>query len=885
MAYTATIKIPGKGECYGVASAPNGELYVSRCNSIYKVDNQRRVTLFAGSGGEKHGWREGPALQALFNRPSGLMMASNGDLYICDFDNHRIRRIREGIVTTLAGSGHKGWADSSSAATAKFNHPVQITERDGYLFVTDLGNKCIRVIDLKKDSVTSLFYENPANNTRGWISAQRRKGLRKQPTQFGLGTPSGIAFSKDGALYITDRWTHSIHKAILKRPAHLTSPESSSDSPQSDSDKFSNDTVNTANEASTAQEDSTTILNSSVDDSSASSSAPADPSSSNIAAEAEAVAVAPEVEAEAARIPALVGAPAERRPRPPRASSSAPSEPEPIECPWIVESITKIAGHGAGFTDTIQIKSAQFRCPTAITIDRNGTLFIADRNNHTIRFLNDTDGVMTEAGAGDHNPQMTIDGHPSEAGTSLPTDLCMLPNGDLAWVEATGSLRITTRDCEDSFAMHVLADHRIPGFYDLSIKNEYWSTTYNFNEEALKTHPWIDLSIFKQILEEAKTENETELGIFVDLVQGAYFPFCDFASYRLMEASLTCITLIKKIASLVDQKSDTDAASAYVVPIIHWLESVFKRTSYPRTLNELFAFMERHYASLSAHPNCFSLLCTTIRNRVSWRTTAAQKPEKRLEDTTIPRSTPEEAATFQVVRALLVGNSDTELPVPIDYDIPVHTGWTPITRPLRDLIERKQSQPDWIFTIAGRPEEYPAHSWFLYTRWNFFYRLMDSGFCEVHSKRTELPADFPPAVLKNVIDLIHFRTLNILSPLDHNDALFILERGEEFDWKTTVPSESLLFQPLYIHAYAALELALKKHEKPDVEHTYEEALLPIDTGFDEWEEKFNLQKYAPLFPDIELPTLLFQMNLKDSKESSKTDVAETPVESSSSSAP
>lgn len=871
MAYTATIKIPGIGECYGITSSPAGEIYVSRGNSIYKIDLQRRVSLFAGSGGEKSGWRDGRTLEALFNRPSGLLYASNSDLYICDFDNHRIRRIHDGRVSTIAGTGKKGFENHENAMLAKFNHPVQIAEQDGYLFITDLSNKCIRVLDLENNTVTSILYEAESLTVpSGWGAAQRKKEQRKKPNVYGLGTPSGIAFSKTGQLYVTDRWTHSIHEIAISRPVEVKPAEtveelpsqpqnveleSSSSAPLTWSQVVARKTQEEKKENVATNDTSPASVPASV----AAPSAPAPSDASSMPVES------------APAIPVAEVAPAAPAEPSPADASGPPAEAVPApagpKCPWTVDSITRIAGQKqGGYTDSIDMTSAQFRCPTALIVDPNGTLLIADRNNHTIRYMNKVDGVMTEIGVNLDSSQCTVDGHPSDAGTSLPTDLCLLPNGDLAWVEATGALRINTRDCEDTFAAHILADHRIPGFYNMSIVNKYWNKSFGFNEEVLACHPWLSIEVFKKVLIDAQTEREDDLQQFVNLINGAFFAFAEFSTDRLLQASIVSIRLFKLIARLRDEEIGSgDSARVYIAPLLDWMESVFKRTTHMQSSVDLFDILGKYRLDFIEHPQLLALLCATIRSRQSWRLSRAQTPDKRLEDSYIPRSTPEDAKSFELIRAYLSGSALPEMPVPLDYKPAIHYGWTPITRPLRHLIDRKQQEPDWTFTIAGINEEFKAHSWFLYTRWNFFYRLMESGLSEVQDKRTELPSDFPPSILKNVIALVHFRVLNIVEPLDHNDALFVLERGEEFDWKTTEASESVLFSPLYVHAYAALEHALSKHLEPEAEHSYAKALLPIDTGLQEWEAKFDLKKYAPLFPEIELPVLLFQTILAPPK--------------------
>ncbi len=96
--------------------------------------------------GQGEGRVDGPALQASFNTPSGIAADAQGNLYVADTGNHAIRRIGiDGQVTTLAG-GEQGHADGP-AAQARFDAPMGIAvDAQGQVYVADTFNDRIRVI-------------------------------------------------------------------------------------------------------------------------------------------------------------------------------------------------------------------------------------------------------------------------------------------------------------------------------------------------------------------------------------------------------------------------------------------------------------------------------------------------------------------------------------------------------------------------------------------------------------------------------------------------------------------------------------------------------------------------------------------------------------------
>jgi hypothetical protein len=133
-----------------LALAPDGTLFVadSRNHRIRKVLANGHVSTEAGGGPADGagGKADGPAATARFRYPSGVAVGKDGTLYVSDTGNHRICRVRDGQVTTLAG-GAEGKADGVGAA-AQFRSPAALTlDSGGALWVADVGNGIARRID------------------------------------------------------------------------------------------------------------------------------------------------------------------------------------------------------------------------------------------------------------------------------------------------------------------------------------------------------------------------------------------------------------------------------------------------------------------------------------------------------------------------------------------------------------------------------------------------------------------------------------------------------------------------------------------------------------------------------------------------------------------
>ena len=103
------------------------------------------VTTLAGSGTDGYG--DGAGTGASFNWPTGVAVDSSLNVYVADSDNHKIRKITSaGVVTTLAGSGSSGSADGTGTL-ASFSYPKGVSvDTEGNVYVADTNNSKIRKI-------------------------------------------------------------------------------------------------------------------------------------------------------------------------------------------------------------------------------------------------------------------------------------------------------------------------------------------------------------------------------------------------------------------------------------------------------------------------------------------------------------------------------------------------------------------------------------------------------------------------------------------------------------------------------------------------------------------------------------------------------------------
>ena len=137
---------------FGVAIDKNGNTFISEQGNsrIRRVDRNGMITTVAGNGTFLEFCGDGgKAIEACLNRPSGLTIDSDGNLVFADKDNDRIRRVNtEGIISTIAGKGRCIFGgDGGPAIEACLYRPTDVKmDNKGNLFIADLGHSRIRKV-------------------------------------------------------------------------------------------------------------------------------------------------------------------------------------------------------------------------------------------------------------------------------------------------------------------------------------------------------------------------------------------------------------------------------------------------------------------------------------------------------------------------------------------------------------------------------------------------------------------------------------------------------------------------------------------------------------------------------------------------------------------
>lgn len=134
----------------GLAIDSSGNLYIADANvPRIRMISGGKITTVAGSGTYGYSGDGGPAKAAQLSNPIGITLNSAGHLYIADANNHRIRKVSNGTITTVAGNGSPGYDGDGNAATgARLNWPRSVAvDAAGRLYVVDARNQCVRVVE------------------------------------------------------------------------------------------------------------------------------------------------------------------------------------------------------------------------------------------------------------------------------------------------------------------------------------------------------------------------------------------------------------------------------------------------------------------------------------------------------------------------------------------------------------------------------------------------------------------------------------------------------------------------------------------------------------------------------------------------------------------
>ena len=254
----------------GVAIAPDGDLIVadSHNDRIRRVDEQTRIIItIAGSGENGYDGDDKPAVEAALNTPSAVATARNGDIYIADTMNNRIRMIDHvtGFIHTVAGDGQTGGdgpiGDGGPATSAHLFMPSDVqVANNGDIYIADMHHNRVRRVDAATRVITTVAGtgafgaagdNGPAVNAslagpaglavvedslgrltifvadyyNGTVRAVDLNGILRNVSDEGrvkFGAPSRVAFAPGtGWLYVADASNHQV--VALNIPVALLS--------------------------------------------------------------------------------------------------------------------------------------------------------------------------------------------------------------------------------------------------------------------------------------------------------------------------------------------------------------------------------------------------------------------------------------------------------------------------------------------------------------------------------------------------------------------------------------------------------------------------------------------------------------------------------------
>lgn len=169
----------------------------------------RTIRTIAGTGVAGFSGDGGPALTAQTSNPFDLMIGPDGGLYVCDVDNHCVRRLdlETGMLSTIAGTGREGYSgDGGPAREADLRQPYELRfAPQGNMYIVEMQNHIVRRIDAQTGVISTVA----GTGTAGF------SGDGGPSTEAQLNQPHSIELDDQGSLYIADIANHRIRRVDL----------------------------------------------------------------------------------------------------------------------------------------------------------------------------------------------------------------------------------------------------------------------------------------------------------------------------------------------------------------------------------------------------------------------------------------------------------------------------------------------------------------------------------------------------------------------------------------------------------------------------------------------------------------------------------------------
>jgi len=213
----------------GLCIDNSGNIYISDTNNnvIRKINTSGIITTIVGNGVAGFSGDAGSAVLSQLNSPRGITIDSQGDLYIADMNNSRVRKVgSNNIISTYAGSSlNYSIGDGGQATMAGFVTPYDIEIYNNNVYVADIGAHNIRkinqsgVITTYTSSIASpsgLTFDSNGNlfitGLMGTLAKIDNLGIFSDILNSGLYLTSGVGFDNNNSLYLSDTANNQIKK-------------------------------------------------------------------------------------------------------------------------------------------------------------------------------------------------------------------------------------------------------------------------------------------------------------------------------------------------------------------------------------------------------------------------------------------------------------------------------------------------------------------------------------------------------------------------------------------------------------------------------------------------------------------------------------------------
>lgn len=182
------------------------------CSCVQKIDiATNKIFTVAGNGTQGFSGDGGPATAAQFNEPRGLAVDKEGNIYITDYYNNRIRKVEAatGLITTVVGNGEQKHAgDGGPAVNASIYNPNDIAiDDEGNLYIADLNNSSIRKVTKSTGIISTIA---------GSSLFSGDSGDGDLATKAVLASPLSVAVDKDKNVYIATWGANKVRKIDSK---------------------------------------------------------------------------------------------------------------------------------------------------------------------------------------------------------------------------------------------------------------------------------------------------------------------------------------------------------------------------------------------------------------------------------------------------------------------------------------------------------------------------------------------------------------------------------------------------------------------------------------------------------------------------------------------